>query len=940
MALIGREEDVRSLVARQGKLVLLIGDSGVGKSEVLGAGQSDSSLVLAPSPIHLRSAPGALQRGLLESLAEAMTQVVADQSTADRVGRLIVDSARRVADIRLKDLAAGVARQLLGVISSRVSPELSEVLSSFGQQLVTAVDSELSARINNAADQDVVDLLCGFASEVRTFAAGRNLVLALDDGDRLDDSDLRRLADLSTYLPEAITIRVAFSTWNVRKREQADELVRLGVDPVELEGLTESNVREWLVAEDLPEAWAPRVHRTTNGYALHVAAAIELLKETRSIKDLDGMDRADVIGAATRQVWRELDLPSRFAAQRLTAFATPLESEEVANYLDMDPMAWRMLERNLSESRVFTGHPPWFHELRRRYIWSAILDDDDRIEILSAATRYRGEQLALPAAKAEAFVEYAELTALEASLIDQDPHIAAVMAADRNEVGIAAALIELAQPTPAPLNADSVLLYAQQIFGVVDDLPGALRRLGEKGFVHIASDDRQTMLVPTWGSVEIARLFAGRAAGELGRLPTPLLATTVFDAGLRPRLGTFRSASYGIGTPAIWQLSQQASQLQRVQADGSILMGRAGPNLLLRYEYEGLPSYAVLVYDEIEERDAAAVRLAGRSEVIHERALSIIDCLRDPTDCVPSLRFFLAMERLRGTSLVNAVNGPSTRTPKLAVPMALEDEMLQRARTLEAIRELCTPIERLAASLEKPIGYLYQGSTEESLAIHVIGRGGAERFDTDSLTPFLAPFFRVELARGADLAPDEHLGLISLHHGKDQNDPTLHEMLWVFQQTARFNQQQGRASISLDSPTLETLIAASSVRMASDAAFLISALEIGVPDESLAENGLLGSRTCVLIHLDQVDSNWVPGANATAIVTVVPNQSGEHTASVHLLGSDDESQSGASFIEARSAFATRFGIDPTEARQMTFGDAIGIVSKLLGYRSSETRFGY
>jgi hypothetical protein len=50
MALVGRDQDVGDL-ACPGRVVLLAGDSGVGKSEVLRVGQERSSNTVAPPPV-------------------------------------------------------------------------------------------------------------------------------------------------------------------------------------------------------------------------------------------------------------------------------------------------------------------------------------------------------------------------------------------------------------------------------------------------------------------------------------------------------------------------------------------------------------------------------------------------------------------------------------------------------------------------------------------------------------------------------------------------------------------------------------------------------------------------------------------------------------------------------------------------------------------------
>ncbi len=98
MKLVGRDEEVRELIRHPAKVVVLAGDSGVGKSEVLRISQDQSTLALAPPPIALRHAPGALQLGLLESLAAAVaeiTKIIRGQSElAEPSLRLLVASRK------------------------------------------------------------------------------------------------------------------------------------------------------------------------------------------------------------------------------------------------------------------------------------------------------------------------------------------------------------------------------------------------------------------------------------------------------------------------------------------------------------------------------------------------------------------------------------------------------------------------------------------------------------------------------------------------------------------------------------------------------------------------------------------------------------------------------------------------------------------------------
>jgi hypothetical protein len=309
--------------------------------------------------------------------------------------------------------------------------------------------------------------------------------------------------------------------------------------------------------------------------------------------------------------------------------------------------------------------------------------------------------------------------------------------------------------------------------------------------------------------------------------------------------------------------------------------------------------------------------------------------------CIPSLRFFLAMERLTGLSLVNATNGPSPHPRKLDLPISLDGEMRQRALTLDVVRRLCTNEERLACSLDLPIGYLYRGTIEESEAIQIIGRTGASRLDSHSPTQIGSPFYRFELSRDANLRSGERLGLISWHQGAQQDDPVLHELTWVFQQAARFNDNQLRVHVSLQKEVIEALIATSSTRVANDAHELLTTLEVDLADDELRQRGLLGSSTCVVIQLDTPDPHWVPAAHATVTTAMIANDSGEHTAVVQMIDPHDaNAHEGASFAELRSAFADRFAIDLADVDRVTYGAAINVLAELLGHRSSEVRFEY
>ena len=141
-------------------------------------------------------------------------------------------------------------------------------MASFANQIATTIEQDLSARISNATDPDVVDIFIQFAREMLELADGTPLILALDDGDKLDESDRRRLADLAEQLPDGVVIRVAFAMWNGETRANVTTLRAAGLGARELQGLSAPAIGQWLQSKGLDLSETDAVLRASNGYAL------------------------------------------------------------------------------------------------------------------------------------------------------------------------------------------------------------------------------------------------------------------------------------------------------------------------------------------------------------------------------------------------------------------------------------------------------------------------------------------------------------------------------------------------------------------------------------------------------------------------------------------------------------------------------------------------
>jgi hypothetical protein len=837
----------------------------------------------------------------------------------------------------MKDLARGVGNHILGLVRTRVSPELADLMASFAHQITTTIEQDLSARISNATDSDVVDIFIQFAGEVLAIANGKQLILSLDDGDKLDESDRRRLADLAEQLPDGVVIRVAFAMWNGDTRASVTTLRTAGLRAHELQGLSAPAIEQWLETEGLDVSDTAAVLHASNGYALHVSSAIDLIRTSPGTSPLADLQPSDVTAAQTEAAWRELDVHTQAVGAALSAFEEPLSSAEATQYLNLTSNEWHTLERQLVDSLLFTGRPPWFHELRRRHLWKAILTDDERMEYLEKAVNYLQPQLLQPRPEPGALVQYAGFVSQQHDVLAGDPRLAAAASATGDELAILASLIELTEANQPAHLAESLLLYARQFFGAKGDLVEALKTLEASGLVAVASNEHQTAVVAVWPTVEITYMIAGRAGAELGRLPIPQLSTSLFVGALRPGVEPFREASYGIGTPRISELSTRAARMQRMR-DGVIHVGRKGPNLLLRLKFGRLPLYAAIAYDADADRDAAAKRCTGWSQRIGDQELVVADCLSHPMECIPVLRFLRAAELLRGKSLITASN-PASHAPIVHEDISLDTAVERAAQTLEIVRDRCAADEVLAYGLEQPIGYLYRGTVDNWDRIEVIGRAGAERLEVSPSEVVGGGFYRVEIARLANLLENERPGMITLHSGATQRDPMCEELIALVKRGVAFNNDQDRVQIPLDQATLESNIARAASRRADDALALRAVAGMVESDEVLEQRGLFGSTTYVLLYLDTPDKRYVPAAQAQITRAMIGNRSGAHRAQVIVRSLSDVEKTG-SWADIGSRIAADFGLNDDDVHSFGLGRARTILSELLGYRDTDVAFQY
>jgi hypothetical protein len=203
-------DDVRSetwqLVTKGAPFVLLTGDSGTGKTSVLQASQTEyAATTLAPPPTACMFDSGALQVALLDTLSAAMALSDSAESGWRKLGNRIINASREAALEMGKNLRDALVQELLNLVKTRLGQDVGKGLLSFLKGLRSDDREALRRDIRSRSDGNVVRLLVRLADEVAE-TLDRDIVVALDDADRLSDADQRILASIAAQPPQRVRV--------------------------------------------------------------------------------------------------------------------------------------------------------------------------------------------------------------------------------------------------------------------------------------------------------------------------------------------------------------------------------------------------------------------------------------------------------------------------------------------------------------------------------------------------------------------------------------------------------------------------------------------------------------------------------------------------------------------------------------------------------------
>lgn len=830
----GREPLIQSVLESPDAAVLLIADSGVGKSTVLEATQSIDGIAIAPEPARVGFGPAAIQNALFRAANEALTIYADRDSDGDDAEQGYLLAWGRVRDAVKAQLPGHAATFIVDLIGAKYGKAAGALASTVKDAWGGLSESTVRARLEDLGSVEAIDGIFHVLREMARISSA-SIVLALDDLQNATDDDLRRLADSIGSLPEGVRLRCAYTLSSYELDEALLRFTSVGAKVIRVPALDFKTVRELLQRNGLSTDLTPSVVQATEGYALHVVAAIELLQSGLASLDLAALDRTSVMRDSTRRAYQRLDSVTVRQAQLLSIFFDPLEDARVQTYLGLDALAWNRARQQLLEVGLFIERASgvWFHSLRRQSIWSELNDEARRMVATKAMTAILENEHVL-------FSDLVVLGTIFPYCRDellQDSETRPVAAASLGEIAVAGALMEFREPDARNgfVIVDGLAMHVMEHFGFDGDAVAALQDLVEKKLVFYMEKQDAAVATPLWTRNQ-ALLLAGRASHELGRLPVAALSSVIMDT-LRPRLEPFRHLSHSISDESFVSLSESARQLQTRQRDGSFHFGaHKGPNLIVKAQYGDLIWSSAVAYDRAESRDAAITHLRGYEQAFFGSVLKVREVYAHPFPPVASRRFVRAAQRALGRSLDTGYS--AGRLSKNADPPTLswQEEMDLRAATIDFVRRRSDEDERRAYDLVEPQSLYWEvhqdGSLPEvesfdpmrnSWSIYRVTEGdsGAHRVDdSESPSSWNDPFAFLHGTKRLGLRLPQHLRHHTLHGGRRASDPFADELERLTTSAVAYNKQQDQPVLPAGESELLRRLNEAEERAAEDAALL------------------------------------------------------------------------------------------------------------------------
>jgi energy-coupling factor transporter ATP-binding protein EcfA2 len=819
--MLGREAEMADLVNATARITVLVGDSGVGKSRLLREAAdrlstAEESNALAPPPIQLAHRPGALQMALLDSLAAVVAQHEESSGRLARWAQVLAGAAGKAASARVRDMVGAASSVLVGALRARFGDEAVDLVRSIGGQLTAAQDEQLIARISSQSDPDALAAFCLLAAEVHDLTR-RPMMLSIDRLERLEETDFRIFLDLVEQLPNGVQLLVTHSTRTAEDLRRVRRVVQNandhfcdrdvkpspGIAMIALEGLPHAAVKEWMQLEQLepmrPAGGLEEVMTMTAGYPLYVDLALRALRRGEVIANLTGQQG---FIAHTQQNYVDLPEDDQRCVMLLSAFSDPPDREFTVDLLGISREEWATRERRLIEARLLVtvvDQIPWFHELGRRAVWEHVLTDHQRVlsaeMALNAMMRANAVEGQLSIAMC---LDMSRLCRYSTAFVAKHEKVSDFLALNEDELAIFAALLEMTESGDEGASPTSpTISHARSRFGASGDLVATIRSLAHRSLVVVAEEGGRSVIVAVWGSHAAHFVAIGRIAESLQRIPLPSIASSIFYSFVSPRLGQSQVIAFGLGKMSAPRLMKQLHDAEYVR-DGMTVGRRSRPGIVMRPRLGDLHLYGVANFESIEARDCAfeALSIGEAGQEFFGDPLWFEYILKWPyLQPLATRRYLRAVELVTGLDLTFK---PSQKALEMFPAVSsVEAEANLAAKAWKVIRDIATPVERVALDLQRPRGLFFGADSQMTMLGRVVGVDGAFHIDMP-LSQLEGPYWQPEIERFLQLRSDQYVSSLSIRAGGELvRNPIPGLIKETYENLTKFNKVQSSGSSRL-----------------------------------------------------------------------------------------------------------------------------------------------
>ena len=571
VALYGRDGDRDAVTAAPEGFMLVVGDSGIGKSSFLSSLTTWPSGPLVSSPIVLKSVEGSLQTALADAISDCMSQYLDGAHDVRTAWTVVKSIADRAESITGREIAHAILARALAYAESKLGKEVvdigKKVLGDVAKGGVLGFDDQLaSIRVPDRA-KELCDIAAGLSE-----AVGRPMVLRLDNAERLAPSDHGLLAELVDTTIGAVRIVACITPHHAAGDAIIQQVSLRGVEPHELLPLSPPTIEEWLTSAHVPQASWDTIIRLSSGYPFFIADAIRLSGADASFDEIAAPNGFD---ALMRASWRSIPEGIQATAARLAPFAEPPSDDFLLEYLGFDVLEWGILTDTLLESGIFVRRSDgaaWFHDRRRVFIWERVLAGKQRKHVAGAAFAAVASwvdgrsylELWVPSATA-VLARAAEVSAVGSLTHD-------LLTLSDESIALLWGLIEVIEPDSirAPFaEIGEVIRHAEARSGrAIDALP-TMTQLEAKGMIETREADYARLVRSNVRQNTDYAALLGEIQLRFHTTPRPRLASATFDAFVRPVMGSFDAAVISLGRSSLVDHKDQAKLLRNPRFVGS-----------------------------------------------------------------------------------------------------------------------------------------------------------------------------------------------------------------------------------------------------------------------------------------------------------------------------------------------------------------------------------